>query len=234
MGNTFWSMFPSRPRTLMRPITAATFRLSTTGRANGNAISIGDAEQGVVHGILVNDWDGDHHDELLIAGFLGVHCYKYNPEGRWSRTEITRGDPQPWPKSGTSDIAIGTLNGERFLASIEPWHGNQVVVYRQSCAAAPNGEWRREVIDATLLDGHVMLTADLDGDGSDEIVAGYRGQPYGLNLYKHDGAKWVCKPIDAGGISAAGCVIADLDGDGRLDIACIGQATHNLKMYWNR
>ena len=34
-------------------------------------------------------------------------------------------------------------------------------------------------------------------------------------------------------IAAAACTVADLNGDGRLDIACIGSATHNLKWYEN-
>lgn len=191
---------------------------------------IGDAEEGIVHGIYITDWDGDERDEVLIGSFLGIHLYKYKPNGEWARTEITRGDPDPWPKSGTSDVAVGHLGNERFLATIEPWHGNQVAVYRQ---ATSNGQWNRQVIDSSLLDGHTILTADFDHDGSDEIIAGYRGQPYGVNLYKFSGGTWTRESIDSGGMSAAGCAIADLDGDGRPDIACIGSATHNLKVYRN-
>jgi len=138
---------------------------------------ISDAEEGVLHGIYVTDWLRDGRDELLIGGFLGVHVYGYQPNGGWSRTEITRGDPGNWPKSGTSDIAVGRLNGTRFVATIEPWHGNQVVVYRQSRTAAAEGAWNREVIDSTLLDGHTILTADLNNDGSDEIVAATAANP---------------------------------------------------------
>jgi hypothetical protein len=152
---------------------------------------------------------------------------------RPSRKEISAGDPEPWPKSGTSDIAVGQVNGRRFLAAIEPWHGNEVVVYTNAQSAASGDAWHREVIDSTLLDGHTILTADFDHDGSDEIIAGYRGQPYGVYLYKFTRGAWARESIDSGGISAAGCAIADLDGDGRPDIACIGSATHNLKIYRN-
>jgi hypothetical protein len=34
-------------------------------------------------------------------------------------------------------------------------------------------------------------------------------------------------------ITPAGCAAADLDGDGRIDLACIGSATANLKWYRN-
>jgi hypothetical protein len=192
---------------------------------------ISDAEEGILHGICVTDWFGDGRDELLIGSFLGVHVYRYQPNSEWSRTEITRGAPGAWPKTGTSDVAVGRLHGTRFLAAIEPWHGNQVVLYRQSPGAASEGAWNREVIDTTLLDGHTILTADFDNNGSDEIVAGCRGKPYGVYLYEFRNGKWNREVIDSGEMSAAACAIADLDGNGHPAIACIGSATHNLKVY---
>lgn len=189
---------------------------------------IGEEEQGIVHGIFVTDWDQDGRDEVLIGSFLGIHLYKFVGKGKWSRTEIAKGSPKPWPKSGTSDIAVGHIAGERFLAAIEPWHGNEVVVYRDRA-----GAWNREVIDATLLDAHTIECADLDGDGRDEIVAGFRGKPYGVNIYRWNAGKWNREVLDERTISTAGCAIADLDGNGRPDIACIGQATHNLKLWRN-
>jgi len=187
---------------------------------------IGDAEEGVVHGIYPTDWDHDGRDEFLIAGFLGLHLYKFGKDGNWSRTEIAKGDPAAWPKSGSSDVAVGKLGSERFLAAIEPWHGNQVVVYRER-----GGIWNREVIDDTILDGHTIVTADFDGSGRDKIVAGFRGKPYGVYLYEFDGKKWNRQIIDQGGVAATACAAADLDGDGVPDLACIGSVTRNLKWY---
>jgi FG-GAP-like repeat len=190
--------------------------------------TIGDAEQGIVHGIFIANWQRDGRDAILIGGFMGIHLYQYEPDGRWLRAEISKGDPTPWPKGGTSDIAVGKLKHARFLAAIEPWHGNQLVVYREA-----HGKWNREVIDTTLLDAHTVLTADFDKDGSDEIVAGFRGKPYGVYLYKFNGHRWNRTTLDLRDMAAAACAIADLDGDGRPDIACIGSATHNLKWYRN-
>lgn len=199
---------------------------------------IGDAEQGVVHGVFVDDWDGSGREDVLIGSFLGIHLYRYQKDGRWSRTELAKGSPEPWPKNGTSDVTVGWLRKEagkeRFLAAIEPWHGHEVVIYRQHGGAA----WQREVIDDRILDGHTIETVDLDGDGQDEVIVGFRGKPHsgkpgGVYIYRWNGTKWDRQILDDGSISAAGCAVADLSGTGRPDIVCIGQATHNLVLFRN-
>ena len=180
--------------------------------------TIDDTLEGLVHGLTITS------DGILTAGFNGIMRYQQGKDGKWKRTQVTPGDPAAWPKSGSSDIALGTAMKQRFLAAIEPWHGNQVVVYREK-----SGAWQREVIDDSLLDGHTIVTADLDGDGSNEIVAGMRGKPYRVYIYRGKDRY----TLDDGEMSAAACAVADLNGDGRPDIACIGSATHNLKWYEN-
>ena len=186
---------------------------------------------GLVHGIYIIDWDGDRRDEILTAGFEGIHLFKLGKDGQWTRTEIAKGDPSAWPKSGSSDVTVGKLGKERFLATIEPWHGNEVAVYRRSGAA-----WQRVVIDSSLVDGHTIQTADLNGDGRDEVIAGYRGEGHSVYIYYAEdaaGTRWSKQVLDQGGMGAAACAVADLNGDGRPDIACIGTAGANLKWYEN-
>lgn len=186
---------------------------------------------GLVHGIYILDWDGDRRDDILTAGFEGIHLFQHGKNGAWTRTEIAAGDPAAWPKSGSSDIAVGKLGRARFLAAIEPWHGNQVTVYRLD-----KGRWQRQVIDTALNDGHTIATGDLNRDGHDEIVAGYRGQGRSVLVYSaHDsaGTDWKREVLDDGGMAAAACAIADLNGDRKPDIVCIGSATANLKWYQN-
>jgi hypothetical protein len=187
---------------------------------------IGNQEEGILHGIFITDWDRNSRDAILIGSFLGIHLFRFGADKKWSRTAIAAGSPLPWPKSGTSDVTVGRCGNERFLATIEPWHGNEVAVYRKS-----GDSWERRVIDDSLLDAHTIQTADLDGDGCDEIVAGFRGKPYGVDIYDWDGANWNRQILDQGGVSAASCVIVDLEGNGQLSIACIGSATHNLVLY---
>jgi hypothetical protein len=189
---------------------------------------ISDENTGVVHCIYVVDWDGDGRDEILTASFGGIHLFKLGKDGRWSRTEIAKGDPSPWPKSGSGDVAVGRLGATRFLAAIEPWHGNQVSIYRQS-----GGQWARQVIDDAFVEGHTVLAADLNGDGLDEVVAGFRGRGGSVYIYSADdpaGEHWSRSALDAG-MAANACAVADFNADGRPDIACIDAA--RLKWYEN-
>ena len=193
---------------------------------------IGDSIEGVMHGIHVVDWDGDGRDEILTASFIGIHLYKLQADGRWAATEIAKGDPSPWPKSGASDVDVGRLGKRRFLCAIEPWHGNQVTVYREE-----KGKWMRQILDDSFIDGHAIYAADLNNDGFDEIIAGFRGKGGSVYLYTAEdekGLRWKRNDLDKGGISAASCAVVDLNGNGKPDIACIGSATANLKWYENK
>ena len=78
--------------------------------------------------------------------------------------------------------------------------------------------------------GHALATADLDRDGRDEIVAGYRGKAGRSYIYSSSGKAWTRQPLDEN-MGAASCAIADLNGDGRPDIACIDSPS--LKWYEN-
>ena len=192
-----------------------------------------DAERGVVHGIGVAPWDDPGRDAVLSASFQGVHLHEF-ADGAWTRTRLTGGDPAAWPESGASEAQAGVLGSERFVATIEPWHGHQVVVYRQGPGAGA-AAWTRQVIDASIEDGHTLVVADFDGDGRDEIVAGERGGRTSVYVYRMDAgaAAWSRQVLDDGDMGASGCAIADVSTDGRADIICIGSRTANLKWYEN-
>ncbi|MEK7406832.1 MAG: VCBS repeat-containing protein [Acidobacteriota bacterium] len=185
--------------------------------------------QGVMHGLWIIDWDRDGREDVLTASFLGIDLFREAKDGAWRRTRLAEGSPAVWPKCGASEVAVGRLGRRRFLCAIEPWHGHQVAVYRDE-----RGAWRRQVIDESLLEGHALDTADLNRDGRDEIVAGFRGKARGVYVYSaedRDGSRWSRRTVDESGMAAASCTVADLNGDQRPDIACIGSATANLKWY---
>ena len=191
--------------------------------------TVPDAGQGVVHGLLVKPWQDPARDAVLSTSFAGVHLHRYI-DGEWIGSRIASGDPAPWPGSGASEVETGRLGDATFVTTIEPWHGNQVVVYRED-----GDSWTRQVIDR-IGSSHTIVTADFDGDGRDEIVTGDRGDSRRLYLYAAtdpDGDAWSRQILDDGGMSPSACVAEDLDGDGLIDLVCIGGGTANLKWYEN-
>lgn len=177
---------------------------------------------------------------ILAASYEGVTLLHGKGE-KWSAQRLGLGN-QDNPKSnrGASEIKQGKLkNGRTFIATIEPWHGFQVVVYTEPEKGAL---WTRTVIDDELKWGHGVWTADLDGDGGDELIIGVRDNKdkthrCGVRLYKTTdatGQKWARSIIDDGGVAVEDLAAADLDGDGRIDIVAVGRATHNARIYWNQ
>ncbi len=220
----------------IRATDVASFANRLVGRLPAGRMPIGQALEGVLHGIYVFPWTGPRkrepaRDEILTASFLGIHRYFYGSKTGWGIEKIASGDPAAWPQSGSSDIAVGHARRKRFIAAIEPWHGHQVAIYTRPKADKP---WARQVIDDSLQDGHTIVTADLNGDGADEVIAGYRGPGRSVYIYHFNGRSWYKQPLDKGGIAAAACAVADLNGDSRPDIACIGSQTTNLKWYENK
>lgn len=174
---------------------------------------IGEQEQGVMHGIFVKG------DRLYTASTVGIHEYRHQRNGTWKRTEIDRGHQGAWPKSGASDVAVG----EKITASIEPWHGNVIALYEK-------GKPRR-VVDDKVIEGHSVAVADFGRDGREQIIVADRGAAGGVFLY--DGPEWKRHVVDGPAMRASSCAVADFNGDGKPDMACIGAATANLRLYEN-
>ena len=76
--------------------------------------------------------------------------------------------------------------------------------------------------------------ADLDGDGRDEIIGGFRGKDFRITVYRANdatGTRWTPTVLDEGHVAGADCKVADLTGDGRLDIVCSGASTGNVMLF---
>ena len=186
---------------------------------------------GILHAIVPVHWKGARQEQLLTASFLGLHRIERNRKGELKVTEISKGDERACPQCGSSEVRQGRLGKRWFLAAIEPWHGNQLVVY------VPEGkDWTRVVLESGMINGHGLAVGDLDGDGRDEIVCGFRGKGHNVTVYQAtdpEGVAWGRQILDNGGMAAADCRIDDFTGDGKPDIACAGASTGNVKIYEN-
>ncbi len=81
-------------------------------------------------------------------------------------------------------------------------------------------------------EGHTIAAADLNRDGTDEVIAGDRGKPRSVYIYSAGRAGlWTRTALDDGGIAASACAVVDLNADKRPDVVCIGGT--NLKWYEN-
>lgn len=180
--------------------------------------------------------------DLLTASYEGVHRLSRDG-GKWRKTKLNDGN-QATPKGsrGASEIRTGKLKGgTELIGTIEPWHGHQVVVYTPPKKGGT--EWDRHVIDEDLKWGHAVWFADLDGDGSDELIIGVRddlakeaGKRRGVRIYKATdatGTKWKRQLVDEGGVAVEDLACADLDGDGKVDIVAVGRQTKNVRVYRN-
>jgi hypothetical protein len=198
----------------------------------------------VVHNFWPIESAGGRGMDLLTASYEGVSLLTHDTAGKWSRRRLGEGNQaNPKRNRGSSEVKEGKLkNGRRFIATIEPWHGNQVVVYTPPADSA-NGLWDRHVVDEQLKWGHAVWCADLDGDGDDELIVGVRDnlsqQPQerrGVRIYKatdRSAAHWSRHIIEDGGVAVEDLAAADLNGDGRIDIVAVGRQTHNMRIYWN-
>jgi hypothetical protein len=178
-------------------------------------------------------WGTSKNESILVACQEGVH--RLSPTDKeWSATPMT--------EKGAGEVRLGKLpNGKRFIVTVEPMHGNEVVINPESAS----GLWsqRRIVIDDTLNEGHALVAGDFLGLGYDQVVAGWRtptkdSKKVGLRLYiplNEEGTQWKLHAvIDDNQMACEDLKAADLDQDGDIDLVASGRSTKNVIVYWNR
>ncbi len=205
-------------------------------------VTVADDSLHIAHNFIIED------GAIVVAAREGVVSLSRNLNGGFLRQHIGDGSP--------GEIKLGKLRGAgggRALATIEPWHGTDVVIYREPAGAprggtaftgAPEprgrGPWQREVIESGLTEGHALAWADGDGDGEDELFVGWRKAPFGVARYRRQAGlsgavdTWSKTMVDDGGMAAEDIAAGDLDADGRPDLVAGGRATGNLRLYLAR
>ena len=200
--------------------------------------TFGDAP--VLHAIEVVDLgDSGGFSTVLGSSNLGVTHHRGGdviPGPLHHGDELAPGAPGVAPKKGSSEVHLGKFkDGRKFVATVEPWHGTDVAIYSAETLRPeffkPHLKLGpRTVIDTTLKEGHALWLADVDGDGDDEVFAGYRGGSGGVLMFDFNGKTWDRTVLDPG-VTAQDLRGGDIDGDGTPDVVAIGGKSHNVVWY---
>jgi hypothetical protein len=175
--------------------------------------------------LAVGDVDGDGLDDVVASdGSNGTTIYWYqNPgtgAGNWTRRTV--GDVTDWAdraelvdlnRDGRLDVVVAVENGAASGA---------VTYWFQAPQDPKTQTWTRRTI-ATQGSTNAMSAADMDGDGTIEVITGeHRGQ-LRVRIWKStdQGLTWSDTVVDTGKESHLGARLIDLDADGDLDIVSI-------------
>ncbi|MDH3205060.1 MAG: VCBS repeat-containing protein [Gemmatimonadota bacterium] len=193
---------------------------------------IDDDIPGIIHRIRPVKWDDSGRDAFLMASFEGVNLYRASGSGMgmtWSKEVLTPGhDSEPAPRLGASDVGMGASGSGRILGTVEPWHGNEVVVYTEAA-----GGWQRRVLYDNINGGHEVVVVDLNADGYADIIANNQQRVTERTPDATPGVDVFYSPVDpATGewthvrleseYAMNGCIDADMNNDSRPDLVCTG------------
>jgi hypothetical protein len=177
---------------------------------------------------------------MLVAAKEGVFEL-LKDSSSWSSHQLVGPTPGDTEFAGAGEVRSGRLSdGRRFLATVEPMHGTNLVLYTPD-SADPKGLWKRQLLDSSLQDGHALACGDLLGNGVDQIVVGWRGKnkegKVGIKIFSPtsgNASEWSQTVLDDNTMACEDLCLADLNNDGKLDIIASGRATKNLKIYFNQ
>ena len=107
--------------------------------------------------------------EIWVASAKGVYALKRSAEGKWSRHLIAKGQP--------GEIKRGMVAGKSWLATVEPGTATASCCIRKRHRSGKEANCRRLQPESGPCAGRYF-----DRDGDDELIAGWRGKPWGVAL----------------------------------------------------
>ncbi len=163
---------------------------------------------------------------LYVGGKEGVLFIPNHFSGTLNGKHMMTGMAQPVGEIRT----VPSKDKTPWIATIQPMHGNKLVVYS-------NADSKATVLDEDLKEGHALATGDFLNAGHLQVVAGWRNPnsegKVGVKIYVQNGGNWQSFWIDDNSMACEDLQVMDLNNDGKPDIVAAGRATRNVKIYWN-
>ncbi len=180
------------------------------------------------------------HKTIILGGREGLTVL-HRRDGQFNKLTPVQNNGKSGCR-GVGEVRLGLIENPSdvpFLATIEPMHGNELVIYTNLSDPPEEKEPRRTVLTDKLVQGHALACAEVLGTGGDQIIVGWRGakpgDSVGLAVWTaldDKGEQWRETVIDKE-TACEDLAVADLDGDGKHDVIAAGRASHNLRILWN-
>ncbi|MCG8650738.1 MAG: VCBS repeat-containing protein [Pirellulales bacterium] len=178
--------------------------------------------------------------ETIVASQEGITVVRRGEEGFVVRKVAAGARGEKATEKGAGEIKQGSFSGRKLYATIEPMHGNQVVVYLFDNDSDHSP--RRVVLEDSFAQGHAVWCADLDGDGRDEVIAAHRERSQakipgpGIFIFRaadQQAKQWQRHSLDTS-MACEDLWCADFNGDHKVDILAGGRTTHDVKLFLQR
>jgi hypothetical protein len=189
--------------------------------------TVTEESRGVVHGLVIDDWNGDGRSDILTTGYMGMFAHSLDRNGSWTRTEIIKGDPASGRAAASATSRSG---GSAASGSWSPTSRSTATRWWSTCRRPTAGgratSSRRRSTTRTR-SSWWTATATARARSSRAARAALRARraapSQGCSSTKPPtpaGQKWDRMVLDEG-IAANSCVAADFNGDRKMDLACI-------------
>ena len=181
--------------------------------------------QGPFLGPLIGDLDGDSQPELVVCSYQSRSGYSSGRIVVFDLATLTlRGMSAPLGGFGTTlDLKLREVDGDGRMEIVVATgaYGGKIEIYGFNSSNAFSLEWTNTVGSFGTTFNFVDV-ADLDGNGTNEIIASGGGSDgTSVSIYDYPATANPWRSVNLGGNGVTSLVVADLDDTGGKEIAAL-------------